>query len=159
MHFFNLLRLIDIDIVQIMMSLSTLYLFTFSSYMQKPNMFSVPARVFFRNTQICLTFSSSIYKCGVGSKIKVYLLFFMIEFFEMWENVPIIIILRFISLNKYRLYVQCFSVIFVSTKYSVNICVGYILGYKSARSLKVWKNQIPSWCVEDVRTQAVARNT
>ena len=33
--FFNLLRLIGIDIVQTMMSVPTLYLFPFSSYMQK----------------------------------------------------------------------------------------------------------------------------
>ena len=33
--FFNLLRFKGIDIVQTMMSVSTLYLFPFSSYMQK----------------------------------------------------------------------------------------------------------------------------
>ena len=35
LNFFNLLRLIGIDIVQTTMSVSTLYLFPFSSYMQK----------------------------------------------------------------------------------------------------------------------------
>ena len=34
-YFFNLLRFIAIDIVETMMSVSTLYLFPFSSYMQK----------------------------------------------------------------------------------------------------------------------------
>ena len=47
---FNPLRFIFVDIVQTTMSISTLYLFPFSRYMQKTNMFSVHAQLSFRNT-------------------------------------------------------------------------------------------------------------
>ena len=40
-----------IDIVQTTMSVLTLYLLSFSSYMPKKNMFSVRAQLSFRNTE------------------------------------------------------------------------------------------------------------
>ena len=60
MKFFNLLRLVGIDIVQATMSVSTLYFFTFSSYMKK-NMFTVRAQITFPNTN----FSNKYQNLGI----------------------------------------------------------------------------------------------
>ena len=76
-YFFNLLRFIAIDIVQTMMSVATLYLFSFSSYMQKTkHIFGSRSTVLPKNesasrsVQVCEKTAPRAYEVPPGAPYK-----------------------------------------------------------------------------------------